>query len=344
MHNFISILVCSHNNAPLLEQCLYAIRQSILSNYELIVVDDCSIDNSAEIAYKYADTVKKFTTHRGRSAARNQAYQVSCGDILVFIDADVIIFPDALNNILQHFCDNPEISALTGMLSKDHYNENFFSVYKNLYMHYIFSKLPDQVTFLYGSIHAIKRNAFLPFGDVAAIADDTALGQQLYTNGKKISFLKHLEVIHLKHYTMKQFFQNDYEIPFDMAKIFIRFKGWQQLGKNNTGFIHSSRSQLISVAISYNILLLLSFKFILPAIILFAIWFLLNWHFLAFLYREKGVSFLLAALPITLTDHLTMATGIISGFIHGILHSSTPYNTSASILPRQSKSASTEKP
>jgi len=52
---------------------------------------------------------------------------------------------------------HPDCAALTGLLSKEHPNAGFFSQYKNLYMHYIFKKMSERVTFMYGSINAFRK-------------------------------------------------------------------------------------------------------------------------------------------------------------------------------------------
>lgn len=342
----LSVLVCSYNNAHQLRHCLRAIKEADHKSYELIVVDDGSKDDSHEIALQYSDKAYKMPVNQGRSFARNIAARLAKGQILVFIDSDVLILKHSLSLIHNRFQQRKDISALTGLLSKEHFNKDFFSQYKNLYMNYIFSKLPDQVSFLYGSVHAILTESFMPFGDVVKIADDTALGQTLNAIGKKIGFAKDLEVIHLKKYNLLSIIKNDFIIPYDMGIIFVRFKVWKQFGKFNCGVIHSPREQLAALLLAFTILAQVAVAVRHSVMLLYlpipvAAWIFLNTHFFDFLYRQRGFAFAAKSVFFTFFDQLVMLAGACTGIAMGCLlqiglgH----YSASASRSPRQSQSA-----
>jgi GT2 family glycosyltransferase len=261
----------------------------------------------------------------GRHNSRKAGLTSAKGEIVVNIDSDVVINPDTLEKIANYFETNKDINALTGLLSTDHPNENYFSQYKNLYMNYIFSRLPDRVSFIYGSIFAIRKKLVKHYQSAATITDDTEFGQQLAAEGEKIAFLKDLTVVHLKNMTFFSWVKNDFLIPNQWAIIFLQKKGWRQLGKNNVGFGHAPKEQLISVMLVPSLLLLAVASAFLPmpgAVfgLLLAIWFILNLRFFLFLTRERGVVFGISkAVPVTLLDHFIMASGIISGLIAGLL-------------------------
>lgn len=316
----LSVLVCSYNNEGMLDQCLTAIRQSTFTGYELIVVDDGSTDGSFQVAERLADKAIRQNNNSGRSHARNTCATHARSDIFVFIDSDIIITSHTLFHIYDFFQHQHEIAAVTGYLSKQHINTNFPSQYKNLYMHYVFIHQPKEVSFLYGSIHAMRRDAYLPYGDIVKIADDTALGQRLIEQGRKIYLLRELEVIHLKRYTLASLLKNDFLIPRDMAVIFIRLKGWKQLGRNNTGFVHSSKRQLLSIIIASSslLLLILPLPVLIPGLLLLT-WAILMFPFILFLSKEKNWLFGIQSFVFTFIDQLVMATGIIAGFITGLV-------------------------
>lgn len=258
--------------------------------------------------------------NRGRSHARNSGIEKAKGEILVFIDSDTVIKPDTLTKIFNYFLKHEKEDALTGLLSKEHPNPSYFSQYKNLYMNYIFRKLPERVNFLFGSICAIRRRALMPFGPEVKLADDTALGQRLTQMGRQIAFLRDLEVVHLKDHSFFSLLKNDFQIPFDWAKIFIQHKGWRQLGRNQTGYLHSPKEQLLSVVIAPTIVLsslALLFGLSLPpfALPLALIWIFLNLHFFIFLTKEKGLLFGAASVLTTFFDNLAMALGIFCGLV-----------------------------
>lgn len=100
---FISIIIPTLNEERYIESTLKALRnQDYDGHYEIIVADGMSKDNTAEIAGKYADTVIK-VNREGVSAGRNEGAYNAKGDILLFIDADVIAFPNALSEIVHTF-------------------------------------------------------------------------------------------------------------------------------------------------------------------------------------------------------------------------------------------------
>ncbi len=320
----VSVVVPAYNSDGTLEPCLASLREAAEEGDEIIVVDDGSVgENTAAIARKYADKVVGHEKNFGRSQARNTGVGHSSGEVLLFVDSDVVVRPDAVRRVKSYFDRHKDVDALSGLLSKEHPHPGFFSQYKNLYMNYIFGKLPERVSFLYGSIHAVRRQVILPYGADVKIADDTALGQQLASQGRGIAFLKDLEVIHLKKYDFLSLVKNDFIIPFDWTKLFLRYRGWAQLGRNKSGYLHSPKEQLVSVALAPTILCLSFLALFFPAalplpVILLLIWGALNARFVAFLGRERGSFFGLVSLFFTFFDHLVMAAGILSGFVkHG---------------------------
>ena len=319
----LSIVVPAFNSEGTLASCLASIRKSSFQEYEIIVVDDGSTDSTKLIAARFTDQLIAHKTNRGRSAARNKGAKSAKEEVIVFLDSDVMVKSDTLSIIVRYFVEQPEVDAVSGLLAKQHPNRNFFSQYKNLYMHYIFTQLPEQIDFLYGSIHALRREALLPYGTDVSVADDTALGQRLVKNGKKIAFIPDLEVIHLKSYSLCSFVFNDFRIPFDWAIIFIRNKGWRQLGKGGTGFAHAPVNQLTSLVIApMNLVLgagcLYTVQLVVPTILLLTTWYVLNHRFTLFLKRERGVNFGLLSIPVTFVDHLVMDCGIITGVFASI--------------------------
>jgi glycosyltransferase involved in cell wall biosynthesis len=314
----MSVIVPVYNREAVIEKCLKGIRASVHKDYELIVVDCASTDKTLSIAKSYADILISLQDKAERFQARSRGVADSKGEIIVNIDSDVLIRPDTLALIDEYFSENPYIGALTGCLAKDSHCPCFFSQYKNLYMHYIFKRLPREVTFLYGSIYAFRRTVWQDYDSYVKIADDTALGQQFVSRGIKISFLKELEVVHLKKYNLGSFISNDFLVPFDWAGIFLKSNGWKQLGRNKTGFAHASKGQLVSVVLAPVIFILLSAgmlanSYLYTGLLMVLAWFFLNLRFFKFIAQEKGFIFAASAVFITFLDNLIMLSGIICG-------------------------------
>jgi glycosyltransferase involved in cell wall biosynthesis len=315
----LSVIVPAYNSVKSIEKCLLAIRGSSYREYELIVVDDGSRDGTLLIAEKYADKIIRLSQHSGRNSARQNGIEAASAEVIVNIDSDVLVQFDTLGKIADYLSRHPEVDAITGLLSKEHPNPDFFSQYKNLYMHYIFSRLPQRVTFLYGSICALRRDAAAMCKSDYQFGVDTAYGQELTSRGKKIAFLRDLEVTHLKKYNLLSFIRNDFMVPFNWAGIFITYNGWNQLGKNRVGFAHAPVWQLISVPLSLAVFLLsvlLFWEKRVEVSLLFLVltWLILNLGFFKFLLKEKGPLFFIAGVFVTFLDNMIMALGIICGF------------------------------
>ncbi len=316
----ISVIVPAYNAEKTLADCLSAIRASDWKDYELIVIDDGSSDGTNEIASRFADRVVRHPVNQGRPRVRNAASAIGRGEIIVNIDSDVIIRPDALARINELFQNDKDIAAATGLLAKQHPHFNFSSQYKNLYMHHMFRRLPRNVSFLYGSIFAIRSGVSdkccldLPF------AEDTEFGQRLAGAGCKIVLDQNLQVVHLKKYSLATLIKNDFRIPFYWAQLFLKNRGWRQWKNNGAGFAHASRSQLLSLLVVSALIgdrIIGYFAFFPVPVALYATaaaaWLALNAGLFRFLYEERGALFALKSIAYTLLDNCVMVAGIVSG-------------------------------
>jgi glycosyltransferase involved in cell wall biosynthesis len=102
---FFSVVTPTYNRRPILEKCLCALEQqtydsALITGYELVVVDDGSTDgtqawlrqNAAE--FPHVRLVER--NHGGAGAARNYGVQVAQGDMIAFVDSDVIMPPGSI--------------------------------------------------------------------------------------------------------------------------------------------------------------------------------------------------------------------------------------------------------
>jgi GT2 family glycosyltransferase len=87
----ISVVVCTHNGARTLPECLQRLGSLCYPNYETIVVNDGSTDGSGDLARSHGVKVIE-TPHRGLSFARNAGIDAATGEIVAFLDDDA--YPD----------------------------------------------------------------------------------------------------------------------------------------------------------------------------------------------------------------------------------------------------------
>lgn len=101
----VSIIVPVYNAQNSLDRCLMSIIRQIYQQWELILVDDGSLDDSLKICKRYSDKDSRIrvihTENCGVSSARNTGMENAHGEYITFVDADDMIHPDFLSECLS---------------------------------------------------------------------------------------------------------------------------------------------------------------------------------------------------------------------------------------------------
>ena len=108
----ISIVIPVYNDANHLRKCLLSVSRSTYTDYECIVVDDASTDETVAVAKEFAVKVLELNRNRGPSFARNEGARAASGDILFFTDADIEIHTDTLSKIALSFDNRLGVDAV----------------------------------------------------------------------------------------------------------------------------------------------------------------------------------------------------------------------------------------
>jgi glycosyltransferase involved in cell wall biosynthesis len=96
MESLVSVIIPNRNGAATIGTCLAAAQASQHGNFEIIVVDDASEDDSVTIIERYPCKLVRLARHVGAARARNAGASHSRGRILFFTDADCLLQPDTL--------------------------------------------------------------------------------------------------------------------------------------------------------------------------------------------------------------------------------------------------------
>lgn len=299
---FVSIIVPAYNAKLYLEQCIAAINDSTYTAFELIVVDDASTDGSGELAHALGARVISQRRQGGPAAARNRGAQAAGGDLLLFVDADVLLRPDTLSRVVENFSKRSDITAVFGSYDDDPAEVNFLSQYKNLCHHFVHQQSnADAVTFWAGC-GAIRRQIFLEMGGFDEkryrhpSIEDIELGDRMRQKGHRIFLDKELQVKHLKRWGWGSLLRAD---------IFYRAVPWTLLilqSGHMPNDLNLQVSQKISAGLVMAllpVLLLTLFRteFIFLALLLTAAVCLLNYRLYRFLLEKRGLGFALRAAP-----------------------------------------------
>jgi O-antigen biosynthesis protein len=89
----VSVVICAYNAERTMEACLKSLRELDYPNYEVVVVDDGSRDQTAEIAACFPEFRLIRQSNKGLSVARNVGMQAALGEIVAYTDSDCVVDP-----------------------------------------------------------------------------------------------------------------------------------------------------------------------------------------------------------------------------------------------------------
>lgn len=201
----ISVIMPAYNAAQLLSRTLTPILE-MLNNGEIsevLVVDDRSTDDTAQRAAEMGAQVLVTPVNGGPGAARNLASQQARGDILWFIDSDVIVHRGAAAHVVAAFAD-PAIGAVFGSYDDAPADPHWFSRYKNLMHRYYHQEAGNDATTFWAGCGAVRRDVFNQVGgfDIESYPypsiEDIELGYRIVSAGYQIRIDPDMLGKHLK--------------------------------------------------------------------------------------------------------------------------------------------------
>lgn len=207
----LSVILPVCDGRRVLERCLKALMASDLTRelWELVVVDDGSLDGTALIAAGWADVVVRLPgPPHGPAYARNRGVEASIGSILVFLDADVCLLPDALRRFAWAFAHRPELGAVFGSYDANPPERNDLSQYRNLRHHYVHQQEAGPAETFWAACGAVRRHAFAEAGRfdewhfLRPQIEDIELGYRLRRLGYAIELDPAIQATHLKRWRL----------------------------------------------------------------------------------------------------------------------------------------------
>jgi len=110
----VTVIIPCFNYGKYLPEAFESIRLQDYPNIEIIVVDDGSTDNTKDITEKNQKARYIYQINQGLSAARNTGIKNSKGELIIFLDADDMLLPDAINTNLYYLKQNEELAFVSG--------------------------------------------------------------------------------------------------------------------------------------------------------------------------------------------------------------------------------------
>lgn len=298
----VSVIMPVYNGIEFIEKSLPPLvamkeRGEIL---EVIVVDDSSSDDTPDVAKRLGATVIPSGGRLGPGGARNIAANEALGDILWFIDADVIVHEDAAKIMLSAYEDS-EVVAVFGSYDDNPPAQNFLSQYKNLVHHYYHQRAKREASTFWSGCGSVRKAAFLEQGgfDIEMFKrpsiEDIELGYRLIAAGGKLVLLTDMQCTHLKVWHF---------INLVHTEVFCRAIPWARLMLSRGGLdndlnvgigerIKAVLAALLALTILLSIVGVLPWAYVL---LMVAIVIIANRSLAKLFYNRKGILFATGAL------------------------------------------------
>jgi hypothetical protein len=292
----LTAIVPATDRPPTLTRCTEAIRSAEASPEELLVVDAPADAGPAE--------------------ARNAGARRAGGEVLVFIDADVVVRDDAFRRIRDAFEADPALSAVFGSYDDAPEAPGPVSSFRNLLHHYVHQSSAGPATTFWAGLGAVRRDSFMSAGGFdeerfqVPSVEDIELGMRLAAAGERITLDPLLQGTHLKAWTLGQMIRTDFArrgVPW--VELLVSDRERASIGDLNLGWPH--RLSVLACLVGLGGLIMRRPRLVVAmAVALVAI----NRPFYRLLGR-RGLGTAVAGVGLHAIHHLTAAAAVPAGVI-----------------------------
>jgi len=298
----ISVVMPAYNARHLLDRVLTPLLDMRARGDvdEVLVVDDSSGDDTAQKARDMGASVLVTPQNGGPGAARNLAAQTATGDILWFVDSDVIAWPGGPDEIRKAFGED-NVQAVFGSYDAEPGAQSWFSNYKNLTHRYHHQNARREASTFWSGCGAVRVGTFRALGGfdteiyrVPSI-EDIELGYRIKKAGGRILVLPDLLGKHLKVWSIgNAIFTDIFRRALPWSRLMISREG---LGDDlNTGTEERARALLAGLFVLSVLALPFCAAAWLASPALFALAIAANWRFFSYLRQNGGLGFALASM------------------------------------------------
>ncbi|HSG09715.1 MAG TPA: glycosyltransferase family 2 protein [Longimicrobiales bacterium] len=323
---FLSVIVPAHRAEFLLPDTLGALANSDLprDRWELVVIDDASPDRTALVASRFADTVVRLSgAPHGPSYARNRGCEASRGEVLVFVDADVRVHPDALRRFAELFAADPDLGAAFGSYDDRPPAPGIVSRYRNLLHHYHHHQGAGEAGTFWAGLGAIRTDVFAEVDKYdewhyeRPQIEDIELGRRIRRAGYRILLEPSIQGAHLKRWTLQDVLRTDlFHRGIPWMRLILREGAGDDLlnvkvkEKSCVALLGLAIILLLGGIVTGSVLALSAVPGLLAVIVA------LNLPLYRYLARGRGWAFGLAVVPLHLMYYLVSGLAAVFGHLH----------------------------
>lgn len=234
----ISIVINVYNEEEEIRDCLDSLDKQTLSEFELVIVDDGSTDDTMKIVEEYEDSFdmkKLFLEHKGLKKARKRGVGESTGEIIVIVDADEILESDFLENLTEPFEDEG-VGAVGGRLESE--GEGWVTeAYGALNEGFYGLRAEDEgVDWIQGGCAAFRRKALREVGGLAdeRVSEDKDISWKMKDEGWKVLLQESAVAHHKDPQTLRSVMNREYDIgkrEYFLLKEHKNRMSWKELAR-----------------------------------------------------------------------------------------------------------------
>lgn len=201
----VSVIIVNYNTAKIIQNCLTSLLQQQKINYEILVIDNASQDNSLEVLRNYHDQITLIANpnNSGFGPANNLAFAQSKGRYVFLLNPDAALQTEHdLYDLVQFMDKNPEYGLIGPRVTKnDRETKPQFFYPNEKHLTTTFAHLPGKIAWVIGACMLIRRTAFAAVHgfdeDYFLYGEETDLCLRLRKEGWQIGFDDQVLVKHI---------------------------------------------------------------------------------------------------------------------------------------------------
>lgn len=313
----MTAVVPAYNAEWCIERSIRGLLDAGFEAAEIIIVDDGSTDRTPALAAALGVRLLQMESNTGAAGARNAGAAHTDGDVILFVDADVVVRPDVRRRLVAAFAASPDLDATFGLYDDVPHCRGVVGRFRNLLHHHVHLHGPERPHSFWTGCGAVRRAAFEHLGGFDSrlrMMEDVEFGMRLTAAGGQIRIDRQVRARHLKCWSLGGMIRMDI---FDRAIPWSRLLLFRQTMFNELNLDQRHRVSAISVALLFASILLALFdpRWLIASGAALAMFLLLNLAFHVLAFKRLGMIGGLAAIPLHLIHTLCAILGFAWVFI-----------------------------
>jgi GT2 family glycosyltransferase len=319
----LSVIVPFHRNVGQLRLCVGALRLAATrlsggaSLTEIIIAADGAVEDVQGFAAEVAVTVLPIAGPLGPAVARTEAARVASGDLLVFVDSDVVVHEDALARLARLFVEDADLGAAFGAYDEHPADQGFFSQSRNLAHSFIHQQSNRDAHTFWAGLGAVRAPVFDAVGGfdrrfALPSVEDIDLGYRIRRAGFRIVLDPSVRGTHLKRWTFWSSVVSDIR---DRGVPWTQLLSRYRLMRNDLNLTYKHR---LAVVMAYALVGCLAGAMVQPVLLFAALalvgglW-AIDRAYYRFFVDRRGLAFALAWFPFHIVHHLCNGVSFVVG-------------------------------